>query len=179
MKNLLITGIASLAVLLFADAARAQNPFHGLESVLSPGDTIFVTDDFGNRTRGRLEGIGASIRLSVDGVSREWSPQQVKEIRRRGDSVVNGLKLGMVTGGSVGAIFGSAVAALLENEGHDPLGPFLAILGLGIGIGGGIGVGLDAAIPGSTVVYRRERRTLSISPAVSPAAQSVRVALRF
>jgi hypothetical protein len=179
MKAVLISVIGVLAVFLAADRAHAQGSFDGIAATLRPGDVITVVDESGDRTRGRLESIGPLIRLSVDGVGREWSPQQVREIRRRGDSVKNGLMIGMISGGAVGTVFGLALASLLQNEGHDAAGPFVGILGLGVGIGAGIGVGLDAAIPGSTVVYRQPRRTVSLSPAVTPTAQSLRVAIAF
>jgi hypothetical protein len=36
-----------------------------------------------------------------------------------------------------------------------------AVLALGLGAGAGIGAGVDAAVIGSTVVYRRQTRTVS------------------
>jgi hypothetical protein len=179
MKAVLISVLAVLTVFVAADRVHAQVPFDGIGATLRPGDVITVTDESGDRTRGRLEGIGSSIRLSVNGVVREWSPHQVREIRRRGDSLKNGLTIGMISGGVVGTVFGLAAASLLQNEGHDAAGPFFAIVGLGVGIGAGIGVGLDASIPGSTVVYRQPRRTVSLSPAVTPTTQSLRVAIAF
>jgi hypothetical protein len=177
--KLVVSLIGALGVLVAADCAHAQAPFAGLEATLKPGDAIFITDESGSRMRGTLEGIGASIRLSVDGVSREWTPQQVREIRRRGDSLMNGLKIGLASGGAAGVVFGLGAASILRNEGHESVGPFMAVLGLGLGAGAAIGVGLDAAIRGSTVVYRRPRQIVSVSPVVTPTKQAVRVALNF
>ena len=39
----------------------------------------------------------------------------MREIRRRGDSVMNGLKIGILSGGAAGAL-GLAVASMLQNE---------------------------------------------------------------
>jgi hypothetical protein len=178
MKRLVLL-IGAWGVLLAADDARAQTAFPGLEATLQPGDAIFITDESGSRTSGTLEAIGTSIRLSVDGVSREWLPQQVREIRRRGDSLMNGLKIGLACGGAAGVVFGLGAAAILRNEGQESVGPFMAVLGLGLGAGAAIGVGLDAAIPGSTVVYRRPPGTVSLSPVVTPTTQALRVALSF
>lgn len=175
-----VTVLHTLALLLTtAGMAVAQESFADLPSKVKTGDRISITDNSGNQTRGTLEQLGSTIRLSVDSVAREWKPDDVTEIRRRGDSVMNGLTIGIVSGGATGALLGLALASLLHNEGHDAAGAFLGLTALGAGIGAGIGVGLDAAITGSTVVYRRPARTVSVRPMLAPSAQGIRVAIGF
>ena len=166
-------------LLVTAGAAAAQESFTDLQSKVRTGDQVSVTDDSGNQIRGTVEHIGSTIRLSIGGVAREWTPQQVREVRRRGDSVKNGLKIGILSGAAAGAVLGLGVASLVQNEGGDGGAAFAGLTFLGIGMGAGVGVGLDAAIIGSTVVYRRPARTVSVGPLLSPGAQGIRVAMRF
>ena len=166
-------------LLVTASVAVAQESFTDLQSKMKTGDQVSVTDDSGNQVRGTVEHIGSTIRLSIGAATREWTPQQVREIRRRGDSVMNGLKIGVWAGGAAGAVLGLGVASILQNEGGDAAGAFVGLTAMGVGIGAGIGVGLDAAIRGSTVVYRRPARSVSVGPLLSPSAQGVRVALHF
>ena len=147
MKGAVAATIQALGLLLVtAGTVSAQDSFTDLQKKVKPGDRVSITDDAGNRIRGTVEGVSASIRISVDGVEQEWLPAQIREIRRRGDSVSNGLKIGIASGGAAGVVFGLAVASLLQNEGHDAAGAFVAMVGLGVGAGAAIGAGLDAAI---------------------------------
>jgi len=179
MMNAVTALLGTLLVLATASVAQAQGSFADLRTTLNEGDVVTVTDDAGTQTRGTFERVGTSIRLSVDGVPQEWAPQQVREIRRRGDSLKNGLIIGLVSGGAAGAVLGWGVGAIFQAEGADPAGPFIGLLALGLGAGAGIGAGLDAAITGSTVVYRRTPRTVSVAPMLSPRAQGVRIAVAF
>jgi hypothetical protein len=179
MKNAVTALLGAFLLLATSSVAKAQDSFTDLQTTLKAGDLVTITDDGGAQTRGTFERVGTSIRLSVDGVAREWAPQEVREIRRRGDSLKNGLIIGLVSGGAAGAVFGWAVGTLFEAEGHDPAGPVIGLLALGLGAGAGIGAGLDAAITGNTVVYRRSPRAVSVAPMLSPRAQGVRVAVAF
>lgn len=179
MKTAVIALLGTLVLLVTSNAATAQDSFTDLQTTLKAGEVVTVTDDAGRQTRGTFERIGTSIRLSVDGVAREWAPQQVREIRRRGDSLKNGLIIGLVSGGAAGAVFGWGVGTIFAAEGADSAGPVIGLVALGLSAGAGIGAGLDAAITGSTVVYRRPSRTMSVAPMLSPHARGVRVALAF
>ena len=122
MKRTLIAMHALTLLLVTTGVAVAQESFADLQSKVKVGDHVSITDDSGQQTRGTLEHLGSTIRLSVSGVPREWMPQQVREIRRRGDSLWNGLTVGTVSGGAIGAVLGLAVASILHNEGHGASG---------------------------------------------------------
>jgi len=179
MKNTATALLGAFLVLATSSVVRAQDSFAALQAKLKAGDLVIITDDGGTQTRGTFERVGTSIRLSVDGVAREWAPQQIREIRRRGDSLKNGVIIGLVAGGAAGAVLGWGVGTIFEAEGSDPVGPVLGLLALGLGAGAGIGAGLDAAITGNTVVYRRSPRTVSVAPILSPRARGVRLAVAF
>ena len=176
--TMMILGAIGLLVTT-SGSADAQESFGDLQSALRAGDVISVTDDGGRQTRGTVTSVGTSLRVAVDGVDREFLPQQVREIRRRGDSLRNGLIIGLISGGAAGAVMGWGVGAIFEAEGSDPAEPFLALLAVGLGAGAGIGVGLDAAITSSTVVYRRQTRTVSVVPMIGPHRRGVRIGVAF
>jgi hypothetical protein len=178
------TGSTILAAIglffLTAGFAMAQESFTDLQSTLRPGDTVDLTDASGAKTRGSVTGVQPStLRLAVAGIEREWAASEVREVRRRGDSVKNGAIIGAVAGGVVGGIGGWALGSLFVNEGASFAGPFLTVLALGAGGGAGIGAGVDALIPGRTLVYRQTNRALTVSPLVSRDARGVHVAFRF
>jgi hypothetical protein len=180
MKHALVPLFASLYLLVVTDgSAAAQGTFGDLRARLKTGDVVSVTDDAGKQTNGRVESLGGSLRLSVDGAVREFTSTQVTEIRRRGDSLTNGMVKGAVFGGLGGLLFGSAVKTIVEAEGEDFGGAFAAFIALGAGAGAGIGAGLDAAVTGSTLVYKRPTRTVTVGPVVAPRAQGVRISLAF
>jgi hypothetical protein len=179
MKRTLTAIYVFSSLLAATGVASAQEPFADLQSKVKLGDQVSITDDSGQQTRGTLEHLGPTVRLSVDGASREWMPQQITEIRRRGDSLRNGLAVGAASGGTAGALLGLAVASMLRNEGLDGGQAVLGLTALGVGIGAGIGVGLDALVTGSTVVYQRPTRSVWVAPVVSPTARGVRLGVSF
>jgi hypothetical protein len=180
MQRTMVTMFGAVGLLVtMSGSVDAQESFGDLQSALTAGDVVSVTDDGGRQTRGTVTSVGTSLRVAADGVDREFLPQQVREIRRRGDSLRNGLLIGLISGGAAGAVMGWGVGTIFEAEGSDPAGPFIALLAVGLGAGAGIGVGLDAAITGSTVVYRRQARTVSVAPMIGPRSRGVRVGVAF
>ena len=174
----IVLGAAAL-LLLVSGSAAAQESFVELQHTLAAGDTVYVTDQSGAETHGSVAAIGpSSLRLTMNGMEREWASSEVRQVRKRGDSVKNGAIIGLVAGGVMGGIGGAALASLFESEGASGTGPFLSMLALGAAGGAGIGAAIDALIPGRTVVYRQPRG-LTITPVVAPGTRAVRVGLSF
>jgi hypothetical protein len=173
-------GCAVAALLVSTSGpATAQESFTALQRALRPGDTVYVTDHSGAERHGSVAAVGpSSLKLTLDGVEREWAEADVREVRRRGDSVKNGAIIGMIGGGVMGGIGGSLVAQLFVNEGASGTGPFLSFLALGMAGGAGIGAAIDGLIPGRTVVYRQPRG-LTITPVVAPGTRAVQVGSSF
>jgi hypothetical protein len=72
---------------------------------LAPGKPVAVTTGSGAEVAGRVSTISAdSLRLTVNGVSQQFAPKDVRQVRRNGDSLWNGL--------AIGAAFGATAAAL-------------------------------------------------------------------
>jgi hypothetical protein len=165
---------------LAAGSASAQAAFTDLQHLLRPGDMVFVTDDSGAETRGSVTGVQASaLRLAVAGIEREWAASDVREVRRRGDSLKNGTIAGAIVGGVLGGIGGWAVGSIFVSEGASFARPFLTLVALGAGGGAGIGAGVDALIPGRTLVYRQANRAITVAPILSSNAKGAGVAFTF
>lgn len=174
--TLLIAGATVGLFLATTLPAAAQESFTNLQHVLRPGDTVFVTDDTGMETRGRVVGVGPfALRLTVDGVERQWLAARVWRVTRP-DSVKNGAIAGLVTGGIIGGVGGVVLGSLLRNEGHDAVGPFFFLVGVGAGGGAAIGAGIDALLAGRTLIYERR---VTVVPVVAPRAQGIQLAVRF
>lgn len=75
---------AALMVLAPASLA-AQDSFAYVQYILRPGDTVFVTDEGGAESRGRVIDVGPSaLRITLqNGTEREWSEAAVRLLERR------------------------------------------------------------------------------------------------
>ena len=177
--------MAVTAGLLLATAmpVTTQDRFDHVQYALRAGDTVFVVDDTGTETRGKVARIGPSaLRLIVDGYERDWGAAAVERLERRGDSLKNGAIAGLATGG----IFGFLAIAAVSGAGGGaafPLvpsdGQIAVVLGAFMGLGAGIGAGIDALVPGRTLLYLRPRNRTSVVPLVTPTAQSIQLRVGF
>jgi hypothetical protein len=84
----------------------------------------------------------------------------------------------MAVGGAIGAVGGYALGSLLRSEGHDAVGPFFFLIGVGAGGGAAIGAGFDALGTGETLIYRRESRVAFV-PTVTRRLRAVQLSIRF
>ena len=66
---------------------------------LAPGKPVTVTTSAGTEVTGRVSAVTAdSLRLTVHGVAQEFAVHDVRQVRRNGDSVWNGLAIGAAIG---------------------------------------------------------------------------------
>ena len=153
--------ITALAALLFTPAiVQAQEPpagWQGLE--LSSLDTVYVTDDAGQRTEGKLLRFDPdALVMLVDGIERKIDKTRVMRIDKRGDS----LKNGALIGAALGVLFGSISAGISDCPGDDPGGSCtgfkVATFAGAFGIYTAIGTAVDAMIVGRTRVYDAGRQ---------------------
>ena len=169
-----LTACATIGFLLVnTGPLAAQEPLTYIQDSVRPGATLFVTDDTGTETRGRVVAVGPSaLRLMVNGVEREWSAASIQQLERRGDSVKNGTIAGLVTGGAFGTFVLVAGAPYVRDR-------ELIILLAFMGPGAAIGAGIDALIPGRTLIYRQPAHRVTVAPVVSSTAQAVQLRLSF
>jgi hypothetical protein len=154
MLNVILA--ATLAALLFVPAtAHAQEPLGGWRGLnVSSLDTIYVTDDAGRQTEGKLLRLEPeSVVMLVEGAEQRFDVANVRRIDRRGDSLKNGAWIGA----AVGVLFGTITAGISDCPGDGPgadcpgfrIGTFAGALGIYTAIG----VGVDALIVGRTRLF--------------------------
>ncbi len=161
MKWMTVALIAIAPASAFAQTAPAGWP--GLK--LHELSTVYVLDDAGVETRGRLVQFSPqSLTLSVDGTERQFNLAHVTRIDRRGDSLRNGA----LTGALVGAGLGLATAGLSDCSGRDPGGSCpgmrAGVFLFSTAVYAAIGTAIDALVVGRTTVY--------VAPTRTPAAGS-------
>jgi hypothetical protein len=162
MRALLVAVIMMVGVV----PAHAQDSdLSNLWRQVTSGDIVRVKEASGRETRGTFGEVSASgVSVLVNGKAVEIPAANVREIRRRGDSVVNGLLLGA----GIGA---GAAAAYVWDCRRTPAETCTdlprAVL-LGGALGTGIGALVDAAVPGWKVAYRDNGTSFALYPAVLP-----------
>jgi hypothetical protein len=127
--------------------------------------------------RGRFEGTGKSpLRLRTGEGLREFEPNEVREVRLRGDRLWNGALIELGIGAGVGAIAGASAHCSDEAV-------FCAGIGMLGGMPAGLGIGLiiDALTPHDHVLYEqpRQSRRFSVEPFWTPSAYGARAVLGF
>ena len=156
------TGILAFTlVIVHAASGFAQAPvesFAQLPEVLKAGTVVYVQDEQGQRTKGKIRELSpASLTLfTSDGHRQERSfpADRVARISRV-DSRLNGFLIGLAAGAVPGVTVGYGFKTYCSNEAaHCPAAP--AIFGATFGlIGGWIGFEIDDAINGQKLVFRR------------------------
>src|SRR5678816_2743047 len=90
------------SLVLFAPApANAQQPasnLKNLQSSLKPGDTVRVREADGNNAKGKVISVTDSVlKVSINGVSREFREPQIREIKLKySDPIGNGVIWGVI-----------------------------------------------------------------------------------
>jgi len=189
--------LAFLALLLVvprdANGQIVATSFEELRTLVKSGDTIYVTDVNGRKTKARLgELTPSSLELLVrkaapDG--RETFVQQSRlaerDIRQiqieRGDSVLNGTLIGLaVVGGPWLLACNPATDWCYYNDGANL---FRGIALITSGIAAGVGALIDAAIRERVLVYYQapgqKTSGVHVSPFVSKSAAGLQVSLHF
>jgi len=160
-------------------SAQSVSPFRELGAAVQEGDSVVVRDLAGNTVHGTVAEVSSSaLRVRVNGVAREWTAADVAEVRRRGDSWLNGALWGLAIGGGTAAAWGGYTFAACANEGGRNC-PQLKRQSVLIPLVAGVGIGLlvDALKSGETVVYKQP--AVTVVPMVAPGSYAVTVAWRF
>jgi len=144
------------------------------------GDTVSMTDVVGRHAEGVVRGVGPSaLTVLVAGREEQWTLADTREIWRRGDSLRNGVLIGMLAGAGAGLLGGYALGSLYENETGSGSEAFLSMFALGLGGGGALGAAFDAMHKGRTLVHRQSTPAVFVLPKVSRDVRGVQVAVRF
>jgi uncharacterized membrane protein len=170
--------IAAVAALVFTPAvAQGQEALAGWQG-LQPSalNTVFVTDQAGRQTEGKLLRLDAdSLVMLVDGMEQSFEKDRVMRIEKRGDS----LKNGALIGATAGILMGLMTAGISDCSGDDPGGPCtgqkVGLFFFSMGIYTAIGTAVDAMIVGRTRVFDAGRDGVAIRGIATGPRLAVRV----
>ena len=168
------------AAVIVAGGCAARQParsFLDLQERLHSGNTVYVTETTGAETKGKIVEVSDSaLVLDVNGAHRRLDQGSVRDVQRRGDSLWNGLLIGVAVGGS---------AMLLADPTYEPCATdpqrrcansHMGQRVLAVGVMGAAGAGIDALIGRRRYVYLAPGRSpqAAETPGLSaPIAQSV------
>ena len=152
---------AVLVVLAMSAPAFAQTTvesFPELPQVLKKGNVVFVQDEKGERTKGKIMDL-TDARLTIEtpgvvGHTRVFLADRVMRVSRV-DSRLNGFLIGAAIGVAGGIYSGSMIDMLFENEASNADWAYPVFASLMGFAGGGIGYAIDGAIDGQTLVFAR------------------------
>src|SRR5262245_62097782 len=173
-RVLLTIALSGLLATGHARFASAQD----LSPRLKTADEVTVTFGDGHAERGIVESVSASsLTLRVDQLRRALDLETIQTIHKRGDSIRNGLLIGMGVGIAAGAVFGTYVNMLCNNEGGVNC-PRLRVTSVVMPTLGGLAIGaaIDGSHVGRTLVWSRNR-AMSIAPIVGSGALGVQANL--
>ena len=160
-----------------AFAQTSQDPPPRVETALSPGTTVWITDSAGREEKRRIVSVS-------DGIVTTTNPnEEVRRLRttdilrvraRYSDSVINGALIG-AGAAVVSGLFLCTRTEPWENC-RDDVGPILRIAA----IGAGAGIGIDALIRGRRTIYEAPRSTrLHVVPIAARGAAGLSVSVSF
>lgn len=140
-----------------ASAQPAAGSFQELQVRIKIGDIVYVIDESGRETRGKVDMVSDdSLWLNVDGFRRDFVQDTVTRIdRRQRDSVRNGLLIGVGGGALLGFFAGRAAdSPTCPRPGIEcGQGPLLGTIG-GAALGGIGGWVIDALTRHREVIYQ-------------------------
>jgi len=160
--------IAALCICLLAAAgATAQTPSPDLAAAVAKQADVRITDDAGREFDGRLLRADDKI-FTVKTPDGEvpFSFQRTTTIYRRGDSLRNGLIIGLAVGSVVGVLASIGNSASCESAVYVPcaMTSRASIIGGSIATWTGLSVGIDALKRGWTRIYPTRRPGSAATP---------------
>jgi hypothetical protein len=163
-----------------------RKAFRQLEDLttLGSGRTMIVADESGRETEGQLLSISSDeLTMTVDGMDRRFTRQQVAALYERGDSIKNGMLVGLLAGTGAGFVAGimkddcvqpsfggPGTFTPLDCHADQKFGHGLKVGALAGLAGAGIGAAFDKLIVGRRLLYHGQRpaprATISVAPSL-------------
>src|SRR5262245_12259308 len=146
-------------------------------ATMAEGLAVIVVDDQGRETRGRtLQLTPDELTLMVDGKTRTLGRSRVARVFAPGDSLKNGMMIGLLTGAAIGAVSGATQSTcggfmepLRTCSAGDRAGFALVGGALFGGLGTALGAGIDAMIPGRRLLYQKPLKSNGVVMSLTPA----------
>lgn len=144
---------------------------------VAPGAPVAVTDASGVEVRGRVSAMSdSSITLKVKDGVRQFDAAEVRQVRRDGDSLLNGLGIGLAVGVS-GAMLPDNRCTGDPPVCDDKQVPQRVVFAAVVAAGG---MGIDLLNRDRTVLFGLpERVTLTVAPAWGPQSRGVLITIGF
>jgi len=179
MRRGLVSVALVLASVIPARAQELASSFDQLRVLIKAGDTLTITGNTGQETRGRVARLtGTSLEIVADGVAQILQEDRITTIQlRHADSLANGAKIGFGIGVGFGALGALAVAG--EIGSNAAIVPIVLMYGA---LGAGVGVGVDGLFSSDKVVFSRpspRAARLALSPIAGQGRRGVRLILGF
>lgn len=160
-----------------ARAQPAGTPSRGLDRLLTPGMTAWITDSSGREEELRITGVTSDeITTTAAGRVRRFDPSDIRRVEaRRSDSVLDGALIG------AGVAIASGLFLCTRTEPwencRDDVGPILRIGA----IGAGAGIAVDALIRGRRTIYSSDRgaASLRVAPLLGADAKGLQFSVAF
>jgi hypothetical protein len=157
-----------------AQPSRPAQP--DLETTVTPGTTVWITDATGREEKARIVGVsGGIVTITGGGAIRRLRTSEISRVRvRQPDTVISGTLIG--AGAAVAS--GLFVCRLTEPwEVCRDIGPIVRIGA----IGAGVGIGIDALTRRRRIIYEAPPRTLRLRalPIVARRAAGLQLTLHF
>ena len=154
-----------------------------LSQVIRPGTLVIVTDEKGQRVKGKiaeLSDVSLDLRTGSDGTI-SFRADRVMRVSRV-DSRLNGFLIGAAAGLVPGLLLGHGLKSWCINESGDHCDTLYLYPGGLLGLAGGwIGFVIDNAIDGQTLVFARRGvpAQARVTPMFGDHLAGVRVSLKF
>ena len=185
-RSALIALLCTLTLVVSGGCAARQpaRSFSDLQQRLHSGNTVYVIDNAGGETKGKIVEVSASAMfLDINGTRRRMEEDSVRQVQRFGDSLWNGLLIGAAVG-TAGMLIADPTYERCQNDPQRLCAdPQTGQRILAVGVMGGVGAGIDALIRGRHQVYLApdqplpSARILAISPRLGPSAAGLFVTL--
>jgi hypothetical protein len=175
-------GMCTIAVIMSGGCAAKQpaRSFLDLRERLHSGSTVYVTDTTGTETKGTIVDVSASsLILDVNGFDRRMDQGSVRDVQRHGDSLWNGMLIGVAVGASAMLMADPRYERCANDTQKLCANPQMGQRVLAVGIMGAVGAGIDALISGRHYLYLApgQRPSEARAPAVSvPLSRSTAIA---
>jgi ribosomal protein L24 len=154
-------------------ARQPARSFLDLQQRLHSGNTVYVIDNTGSERKGKIVDVSPSaLVLDVNGIRRRMEQDSVRQVQRFGDSLWNGLLIGVAVG-TPGMLIADPTYERCKNDPQK----LCANLQTGqrvvaLGIMGAVGAGIDALIRGRNQVYLAPGQTLQSATGAQAVAGS-------
>jgi hypothetical protein len=174
--------IVSVSMAAVAHAQAPATVFADLQTRLSAGEVVFVTNDAGKTVKGTVRQVSDTLLVLRSGSDElTLTGSDVQRIARRGHTLRNGAFIGLATGFVVGGTLAAAADDCTYTCFSSP-GGVLAFGALFGAVGAGVGAAVGASLRKEHVVFERAatgRPLAAVTPLLPRGGAGLRVLISW